>query len=301
MPSDRESSTPSVFALVLNWNRLDFTGACCQSLERLDAKAGLHVIVIDNASTAHTPDDLKRACPKARVLALSRNGGFAYGMNAGIRLALSERAEFIWLLNNDTVCKPGALTSLLACMKDPAVGIASSRLIQASPASGNDKAPAPLVYRGGLSARPPFYIPFPVREDSRPDFLCGASLLMRSSAVRQIGPLDEGFPFFFEDADYSFRAKKAGWELAETSAADIIHKGSATIGRMDGRKARWYRLGHVRFLRRHGCLPFVTSLPPLFWRLLVDTARLNGPALVGSVTGWAAGWKSDLSIKGAIE
>lgn len=290
-------SSPSVVILVLNWNGLDFTTACYRALRRLDSPAAIEILIIDNGSTENSPDDLREACPGASILPLPENRGFAAGMNAGIRYALRKNADFVWLLNNDTVCEPTALASLLGPMENARTALVASRLKQTD--GGKGIAPG-IVHRGGSSLRPPFYIPFPLRKDKRPDFLCGASLLIRSAALREIGPLDEGFPFFFEDADYSFRAKAKGWEIVESPLADVIHMGSATIGRMNRKKAESYRFGHVRFLRRHSPCPRLTTLPALFWRLLVDGIRLDGAAIAGNISGFRDGWRHDLSIQGDI-
>jgi GT2 family glycosyltransferase len=286
----------SVAAIVLHWNKLEVTAPCCESLRRIRAPGALRLLVVDNGSTAHDAPALRAACPGADILRLDGNLGFAGGMNAGMRAALAAGADFVWLLNNDTLCEPGALEELLAPMAaDPRTGAVSSRLRQAG-------APPSAPPSGGLlRLRPPLWIPRETRPGEAGDYLCGTSLLVRAAALREVGPLDEGFPFFFEDADWSFRARAAGWRLAETARAAVVHAGSASIALLGRRQAACYREGHVRFLRRHARRPLPPALGAFLWRILVQAATLRRDALRGSIDGWRGGWRGDLSIRGVLD
>ncbi len=275
---------PRVLALVLHWNRIDFTAPCVASLMRQEFAGRLDILVIDNGSTAHTPEELRRACPGATLLPLPENCGFAGAMNRGMRHPLAREADFLWLLNNDTVCAPTALADLVEKMADERVGACASRLVQA----GTDP---PKVIRGAQGLRPPLYIPRLLRDGEPIGYLCGASLLLRKTAVDKVGMLDEGFPFFFEDADWSFRARNAGWLLAETDRASVTHVGSATISSFSRDRSRGYRVGHVRFLRRHARHPLLAAAVAMAWRCAVDLCLLRLSSLQGSLEGWKAGWQ----------
>ena len=285
-----------VTVIVLHWNRLEVTAPCCASLRHVRAPGPFRVLVVDNGSTAHGEAELRAACPGADLLRLPANLGFAGGMNAGIRDALSQGADFVWLLNNDTLCDPDALEELLAPLAaDPQTGAAASLLRQAgAPAS------APPV-RGMLRIGPPLWIPLPALPGKAGDYLCGASFLARADALRAVGPLDEGFPFFFEDADWSFRARAAGWRLAETARAAVTHTGSASIASLGRRQSACYREGHVRFLHRHARHPFAPALGAFLWRAAAQAATFRADALRGSLEGWRRGWKGDPAVKGSLE
>lgn len=287
MPRPVENSParrPRVLALVLNWNRIDFTAPCVASLAKQEFAGVLDILLIDNGSTEHTPEELHRACPGATLLAIPQNRGFAGAMNMGMRHPLAKKADFLWLLNNDTVCAPTALADLVKKMADARVGACASRLVQA----GTNP---PKLIRGAQALRPPLYIPFPLREGAPIGYLCGASLLLRKAAVEAVGMLDEAFPFFFEDADWSFRARDAGWLLAETDRASVTHVGSATISSYSRDRSRGYRAGHVRFLRRHARHPFPAAAVAMAWRCAVDLCLLRLSSLRGSIEGWKAGWR----------
>lgn len=278
-----------VAVVVLNWNRLDDTAACCRSLEQQSHRV-LDVRVVDNGSTANTATDLRHACPHATVISLDRNLGFASGNNTAIKAVLQQqRPRAFWLLNNDTVVEPGTLPRMLDCLDaDERVGAVGSVICDMNP-------PHPVQAWGGGWVSPWLGIPLPCRAPSgRLNYLCGASLLLRTTALEQIGLLDEGFFFYFEDADYSFRLREAGWKLTVAPDARVLHKGGGTIGARNELLARLYRQSLIRFLRKHSPLPL---LPALFATALrLGAAGLKGQSSVirGTLAGWREGWQANV-------
>jgi GT2 family glycosyltransferase len=275
-----------IAAIILNWNRLDETAICCESLHNQDYPA-LDVWVVDNGSTAHTLGDLERVCPHAKVLGLDSNRGFAGGVNAGIRAAVAAgNIDFIWLVNNDVVCSPETLDRMLAVFSSDAhMAAVGCDMIE-----GCDNAAVAHV-RAGKTLRPPLYIPIEASKGKDVDYLCGACLLIRYPALKAVGLLDEGFFFFFEDADWCFRARKLGWHIGFVEETLVKHKGSSTIGSLSRLRALYYRAGYVRFLRRHTRYPLLLSVLPTLFRLSADALRGNGAAVLGTLHGWRKGWK----------
>src|SRR5579863_8615618 len=103
---------PKVSVIVLNWNGGNDTVGCLSSLQRLNYE-NCSVIVIDNGSTDDSPALIREAFPDVELLETGQNLGFAGGCNVGIRRALAQRADFIWLLNNDTTVHPDALNAMV--------------------------------------------------------------------------------------------------------------------------------------------------------------------------------------------
>jgi GT2 family glycosyltransferase len=284
-------SAASATAVVIpHLDRLADTAVCCHSLaaQTLPPRA---IFVIDNGSSAHTADDLQAACPNATVVRLAANAGFAGAVNTGIRRALElPEVGFVWVLNNDTRCPPETLAGLLAAAgAEPQVGLAATPLVENH--GGRRCRIAP-----GKRLRHPWMVPVPMRPGRAPDYLCGASLLIRREMIEDVGLLDEGFFFFFEDVDYSLRARARGWRLA-VAAAEIEHTGSATIGALGERQARYYRAGHVRLLRRYSRHPLAAAFPPFGCRLLADALRLRRAALRGTLAGWREGWRQHVTTE----
>lgn len=280
---------PAVAVVIPHLDRLRDTAECCRSLAT-QTVAPAAIFVVDNASKTHAQAELAAACPNARILRLDENRGFAGGVNAGIRKALARpEIEFIWVLNNDTVCAPDALEKLLGTAgSNSKIGLIGCPLLEGA------KGPAQRLVPSGKKLRGPWAIPSALKTGEKPDYLSGACLLIRRELLDDVGLFDEGFFFFFEDADLSRRAIQKEWRLAIAPDARVEHRGSATIRRMGELQARSYRAGHVRYLRKYACHPLCAAFPPFAFRLLADAFRLNGAAIRGNWRGWRTSWQASL-------
>ncbi len=282
-----------VLAIILNWNGIDFSRDCCASLAA-QTHRDLDVLVVDNGSTENTVDALREVCPRAKVIGTGVNLGFAGGVNAGLK-SISNLGSYgyVWLLNNDVLCDPDALERLLAKAESDlrlcAVGCAMRE--------GSEEGGVSIV-QAGKRLRPPFYVPTAVASVEEVDYLCGASLLIAKKALDEVGLLDENFFFFFEDADWSFRAKMKGWKLGIADGVFLRHVGGGTIRKNSYNRARYYRSGHVRFLRRHARHPLLSSALIAFYRLLCDLCRFNLSAARGTVVGFVKGWQNRVAKMG---
>lgn len=276
-----------VAVIVPHLDRLDDTAACCRSLAAQHPRPA-RILVVDNGSTAHSEAELATACPDARILRLATNRGFAGGVNAGLREALAEAAlTSFWVLNNDTTCPPDTLARLQAVLEaDPRIGLVGSPLRESNGDRGHRIVPA------GRRLVRPWTIPWPTAPGQEPDYLTGASLLIRRELLNDIGLFDDGFFFFFEDADFSRRAIEKGWRLAIAPDALVDHRGSSTIRHMTEMQARCYRAGHVRYLRKYSLHPFLAALPPFLFRVATDALAGRGNALRGTLRGWREGWRT---------
>jgi len=290
---DTGSGRPGAAVVIPHFERISETAACCSALAA-QSYAPLAVIVVDNASRTHTREELARACPGARILRLESNRGFAGGVNAGLRAAMEDPAAgWFWVLNNDTTCAPRTLERLVACIAaDGRIGLVGCPLLE------GDEAARRRIVPAGKDLLWPWGVPVRAARRRAPGYISGASLLIRRALLEEIGLFDEGFFFFFEDADISLRARRAGWRLAVAADAIVTHTGSATIGTLSELQARYYRAGHVRLLRKHVRWPWAAALPPFFFRLLADGCRGRGAALRGALAGWRAGWRQPLPPAG---
>ena len=290
--SNSQTTKPGVLAIILNWNGLEFTRECCASLTR-QTYPNLRVVVVDNGSTTHTIDDLHDACPKAEVVSTGSNLGFAGGVNAGLGYAAGsiDPHGYVWLLNNDTICDPDALERLVAkAGTDPMIGAVGCQMEE----GGDDLAGTRRIAVAGKRLRPPLWIPAEPETPEAVDYICGASMLIRLEVLRQVGNLDDGYFFFFEDADWCFAARAKGWKLGVADGVFIKHKGSATIKRASYNLASYYRAGHVRFLRKHSRHPFMPALLAVFYRILIDAMRLNFAGVRGNIAGFRKAWGAEV-------
>lgn len=253
--------------VVLNWNGWRDTLDCLASLEK--STYGDHeVVVVDNGSTDDSVARIREAYPEVVLLETGANRGFSHGNNAGIRHALTEDADHVWLLNNDTVVDPDALAALVDAT-DASVGAVGS-VLYSSPERDEIQ-----VYGGGW-VRPWIGVSRALlspEEEAKLQFVIGASLLIRREALEGVGLLDDGFFMYWEDADYGFRLREAGWKLTIASESRVWHKGSAVPSEKNPLHETYFNAGAVRFFRKHQRMSFVPILVGVGGRLVKRVLR----------------------------
>ena len=281
--------------VIVNYNGLALTLDCLESLEPEMAELpSVRVGVCDNGSRNSEANALAEAIQArgwsewAALTRLPVNLGFTGGNNAVIRPAL-ERGElpnFVLLLNNDTIVRPGAIRALLEFMKaKPEAGIAGSRLefpdgtpqISAfrfmGVASEFDRGLALGVVSRMLSR---YAVSPPVPEaDSPADWVAGASMIIRREVIESVGTLDDDYYTYFDDIDYCNRALKAGWLTWYVPASRVVHLVGQTTGvtaadSQRKRRPEYYYQARRRYLTQH--------LSPLR-AAMCDFAFLTGHAL----------------------
>ena len=233
--------------VIVNYRTPGLTVDCLRSLEpEVKAAAAAfgpaRVVVTDNDSGDGSADRIDFAIAQngwsswAAVRRLPTNGGFAYGNNEAIRPALDgdDPPRFVWLLNPDTVVRPGALAKLVEFMQErPEVGLAGSRLedpdgtpqisafrfpsVASELDTGLRLGVVTRLLRGKTLA-------YPVPQAAEPaDWVAGASVLVRRAAFEQVGLMDEKFFMYFEEVDFCRRANRAGWPCWYVPASRVVH------------------------------------------------------------------------------
>lgn len=272
--SKRGDDHSSVRVVIVNYGTPRRTIDCLESLwDQIARRPGDRVDVVDNASPDHSVAEL-RAAIQARgwssrisLLALRRNGGFAFGNNAAIRLSLArgEDVDYVLLLNPDTVVRPGMIGTLVDFMAaNPRVGIAGSRLedLQGIPQCSAYRAPSALGElaggaRLGILSRllRNHVVPIPVKEEPHEcDWVSGAAMIVRREVFDAIGLLDDRFFLYYEEVDFCRRARRAGWQVWHVPAARVVHLEGDATGIGDGRRrpAYWFESRRRYFLNHHG-------------------------------------------------
>lgn len=279
--------------IIVNFRTADLVIECLRSIAPQVADLmGGRVLVIDNASGDLSDKRLNAAIAReawsswAAVVQSNRNGGFAFGNNVGICAALKapQRMDYLILLNPDTVVRPGALGVLIEFMQaHPTVGIAGSLLETAdggvdcsahrfhSPLGELEDAArlgmlSRLLHRYRVSPAPP-------TEAHACDWVSGACMMLRRSVIDAIGLMDERYFLYFEEVDYCWRAKQAGFAVCYVPQARVMHlEGAATGIRKAAtrRAAYWYDSRRRFFVKHYG----VTGL------MLADALWLVGRASV---------------------
>jgi GT2 family glycosyltransferase len=216
---------PKVRIIILNWNNLDDTLLCLESLYQ-SKYPSYEVIVIDNGSVENPQIILSKKYPQIIFIRNDINLGYTGGNNQGIQIALESEAEYIWLLNNDGVVLPDTLQNLIDSMQsDTRIGLISPVIY--------DHQREKMLYCGtviqadSLKRKELRAIEeYNCLKQESPDRLClwGTALLIRREVIERIGLLDERFFAYYEDVDYSLRTIDAGWRTAVETKAILLHE-----------------------------------------------------------------------------
>jgi GT2 family glycosyltransferase len=231
---------PRASIIVLNWNGRADTLDCLRSLSRLNYP-NYETVVVDNGSCDGSVDAIAAAYRNTTVLCTGENLGFAGGNNVGIRHALDNGAEYVWLLNNDTAVEPDSLTNLLnEAEKDRAIGIAGSKIYYFDSPDKIWFAGADIDWWKGASAHVGIGKTDTGQFDEvRPvDRVTGCSMLVRREVCEKIGLLDEEFFLYVEEVDWCVRARRAGFTCVLVPSSVVYHKISSSASKV----GNWDRL-----------------------------------------------------------
>jgi hypothetical protein len=224
--------------ILLNWNGKKDTLECLESLSKLTYPK-FFIVVVDNHSSDDSPSAIAKAFPDVLLIQNGDNLGFAGGNNIGITVALEKGADFVFLLNNDTIVDPHILEALLKATEDHSDGgIFGAKILQyhhpdlLDHLGGNwNPKKGDFSYIGGNKPSTFVY-------DKSLDYVCGCALFCRKEVIEQIGVLDPRFFLLWEESDFCFRAKKANWKSYTVDNALVWHKGSASFS--GGRPQMYY-------------------------------------------------------------
>jgi GT2 family glycosyltransferase len=228
-----EGAAVHVAIVILNWNRRDDTLACLASLRGLRWERW-SAIVVDNGSSDGTAAAVRERYPEAEVIECGENLGFAEGNNVGVRRALESDADYVFLLNNDTIVEPTLLQALVGeAEKRPDAG-ALCPLIYYD--EGRDLiwyAGAMFDPRRGRNRRH-----FGYRENDSGRYhevreithATGAAMLVPRRVVEEVGILDPDLFLQVEDVDWSLRIAAAGYRIFFVPSGRVWHRVSVSSG-----------------------------------------------------------------------
>ncbi len=245
---------PSLAVIVVNWNGRDLLPDCIGSLLS-NGYDPLRIILVDNGSEDDSVAFCRDAFPSVEIVASPDNTYWAGGNNLGLRhLAGHPDADFVLLLNNDTVVPEGSLRTLVdALADDPSAWAAGPRILYAAE-------PSRIWYDGGIVGRYSGWVRHDgIRqtagrrgfETRHVDFVTGCALLLRREAIAAIGELDERYTLYAEDTDYCLRIREAGGRILHVPRSIVLHKVSASVGDASPRKFYLRSRSHIRLLKRH--------------------------------------------------
>jgi N-acetylglucosaminyl-diphospho-decaprenol L-rhamnosyltransferase len=232
-----------LLVVIANYKVAHLTIDCLRSLaEEIGQVPGTHVAVCENGSGDDSAQRIQRAIDEGgwnvwcTLTVVSPNLGFTGGNNIILRPALqsSDLPQYVLLLNADTIVHKSALLRLLNFMDEhPQVGIAGSRqeYPDGSPQRSAFRFPSALSeFESGICLGPVSRIlrrwlvapPVPTHACER-DWVGGACMIIRREVLEGIGVLDQGYYTHYEDVDFCFNARKAGWAVWYVPTSRITH------------------------------------------------------------------------------
>ncbi len=219
---------PKVFIIILNWNNWPDTSACLESLRNNDY-LNKEVIVVDNGSQE------KFSIPDlpfpVKLIKNQENLGFSGGNNVGIKYALEQKADYLLLLNNDTIVSPDFLNKLVAVgEKDEMIGFLGPKIYFYQEKNKIWFAGGKINWLFNKGTMNGWNEIDEGQYDNQleTDYLTGCCLLVKRKVIEEIGLMPEEYFLYYEDTDWSLKAKKAGFKCIFVPQAHIWHKGSAT-------------------------------------------------------------------------
>lgn len=218
-----------VAIILLNWNGKKDTLECLSSLQKLSYK-NIDIIVVDNGSTDDSVREIRLAFPKTCLIETGKNLGFAGGNNPGIEHALKNGADYLLLLNNDTIAHENLIEGFLATA--PSAPILGAKLYLYSEPNMFDHlggtwnpktASFDLIGNRAVEDNTSFESPIEL------DYACGAALFVKREVFEKIGLLEPKFFLIWEESDFCFRARRAGFITKLAPGAKVWHKVSASF------------------------------------------------------------------------
>jgi len=262
--------------ILVNWKGTDDTLACIGTLKKIIIPSDYHfeIIVVDNASGGNAVERIKKAYPDITVLEQKENLGFAGGNNVGIRYALKNKSDFVWLLNNDTEVDKHAFVGLLEVFDSSDVGVAGSKLyfykgFEFHRNRYKDEDRGHVIWHVGgqvdwanmyASHRGVDEVDSGRYEDSiSVPFVSGCSFMISREVISDIGLLDEQYFMYYEDFDYCMKAGIKGYLVTYAPKSIVWHKNSGSTGR-PGNTLHEYYLTRNRLVIGFRYAPFRTKL-----------------------------------------
>jgi GT2 family glycosyltransferase len=252
-----------VSVIIINHHHRPVIEKCIDSLYSLPDRAAFEVVLIDNTGTDGTSEWVAGHFPQVIIRGNRVRRGFAANVNAGIGAAA--RGRYALLLNPDVVCLAGMLDRLVGFLDAHAeAAIAAPQLyypdgtmqpnVRRFPTAATLALRAlhvdavwksPGVRRYLMHGEPAF--------SSQVDWVTGAVMMVRRAAIGTVGLLDENYFMYWEDLDWCYRMRRAGWSVHRVAEARAIHaQGREGVRRPFSRAGRAQLAGAVRFFRKFG-------------------------------------------------
>jgi len=240
--------------------------------------SNLKVLVVDNASTDGTPERIAASFPEIELMINEENLGFAAGNNLGIEYALQRGADYVLLLNNDTVVAKDLVHTLVTvAQSDYGIGVLTPKIYFYDSKT--------KLWSAG--ARKPMLLPglkmIGFGKEDGPlydkllevEYTTACAILIRSEVFRELGVFDPTYFMYFEDCDLSLRVRRGGYKIVYVPNAKVWHKDPPETKSTPPTK--WYYLARsaVPFCLRYGRFPHLWLILYAGWLMIRECLKGN--------------------------
>ena len=236
-----------IWIIILNYNCSSDTIKCLQSINKLKKKSyDLHTLIVDNASTDDSITKINAQFPGLNLLQSPANKGYASGNNLGLKHVLKQGADYILILNPDTIITdPCMITKLIKTKVDITSPTISS------------KKDGQITYDYGGKIDP--FLGRNTHIESRsnklhastPDYLSGVCLFVKKKVFKKNGLFDENYFLYYEDVDFCQRAKQNGFIIKPTRTTSLRHHLSSSTNKLGKRKLSILAKSQLYFAKNH--------------------------------------------------
>lgn len=249
-----------VAVVVLNYKVSELILKCIDSIRKSDYE-NLLIIVVDNNSGDGVEQGLRVKGEGSRVIFIQNkeNLGYTGGNNEGIKKALDMQSDYVFILNPDTIIKQNTIRELVAGGESNQAGIIGPKIYFENSkkiwfAGGIVDINNVLGSHKGVD-----------EEDSgqydkneETEYVTGAAMMVKSEVFKKIGLFDEKYFLYYEDSDFCFRARKAGFKIMYIPKAVVFHANAKSTGL--GSPLQDYFITRNRMLFAKKFLSFRTQL-----------------------------------------
>jgi hypothetical protein len=289
--------SPALSIVIVTYNSASVIRECLTSILAQTSEVSesteaftVETIVVDNGSTDGTADLIRAEFHWVKLLAGHGNLLFAGGNNYGFKHAT---APLIFMLNPDTILHPGALPALVDFAKaHPQAGMIAPRLVNPDGSLQHNTFHFPTLRQalyGFFERLVPIdspqngrYLPTEYEHVHEVEHILGAALLFRRELYNQLPGMDEKFGIYFEETDWCYRARRAGWQLLYTPGATLTHLGAHSTGQNPEKSSAQFHKSQAYFYRKnYGLLKYLilkalTLVGLLYWFARSLNGRLRG-------------------------
>ncbi len=221
-----------LYIILLNYNGYEDTFDCINSIKECEKRLNYEIVVVDNCSTDDSYSKLEKI-DDIKLIKAKSNDGFATGNNIGIKYALSQKAKYVLLLNNDTIDTKDSIYKMIDKMNNEMdIAVLGCRIMYYDNKELINYYGGTINWNKGTVSMYGYKEKY--KEDGKKFFYCdyitGCCMLIRTDILENTGLLPEEYFMYYEDVDFCAKVKQNGYKLAVLGDSFIFHRTSSSSG-----------------------------------------------------------------------